>query len=131
MTRNVRILVAAAVTAGALTTLPGGTAQAVVPVATSAQVTRSTQQAGIKHKASIKCTTPRGARTNFSWGDGITTVTVYFNNHCSHRVSAKLHIKNSVGGNYTECMVTNGGTKGRKKFHIGAAGTLTEITKGC
>ncbi|MDP4511545.1 hypothetical protein [Nonomuraea turcica] len=124
-------MVSAVVAAGALTTLPGGTAHAVAPGMTSAQSAHSVRQAAVTHRASIKCTSPKGAKANYSWGDGSMTVTVYFNNHCRHRVPAKVHIKNSVGGSYTECLVTNGGTKGRKKFHIGLAGTLTEITKGC
>ncbi|MEO3869762.1 hypothetical protein ABGB18_13120 [Nonomuraea sp. B12E4] len=122
MMRNPRGLVAAAVTAAALATLSSGPAQAVTASETSAQSVR---------RASIACFEPKKAKTNYSWGDGKLTVTVYFNNHCSHRVGAKLHIRNPATGNYTECLVTNGGTKGRKKFHIGATSSLTKITNGC
>ncbi|MDP4505323.1 hypothetical protein [Nonomuraea turcica] len=131
MTKNLPVMISMAAIAGVLTTLPGGTAQAATSGATSAPAAQGARQTAIKHKASIKCTRPKGAKTNYSWGDGSMSVTVYFNNHCSHQVRAKLHIKNSIGGNFTKCLVTNGGTKGRKKFNIGLASTLTEITKGC
>ncbi|MBE1586963.1 hypothetical protein ACFPOI_00905 [Nonomuraea angiospora] len=121
MPRNLRLLVVAAVTASTLTTLSTGTAQAATSNQASAPV----------HRASISCSRPKGAKANYSWGDGRTSVTVYFNNHCSHKVGAKLHIKNSIGPNYTLCLTTNGGTKGKKKYSIGAARTLTAITSGC
>ncbi|MGW4800993.1 hypothetical protein ACWEPC_52095 [Nonomuraea sp. NPDC004297] len=127
---NLRVLLAATMAAGALTTLPVATAQAA-SAQTSARTSASAAATAPVHRAALACSRPKGGRSNYSWGDGRTSVTVYFNNHCSHRVSAKLHIKNAIGRNYTICMTTNGGTQGKKKYSIGAARTLTAITKGC
>jgi hypothetical protein len=84
-----------------------------------------------EHTASLKCSKPSGNRANYSWNDGSTTVTVYFNNHCSHKVDAKLTMKNPLSGHtYTRCMTTNGGTKGSDSFVVGEF-YLEKITKGC
>ncbi|WP_116200056.1 hypothetical protein [Amycolatopsis circi] len=84
-----------------------------------------------KHTASIKCSKPSGAKSNYSWGDGVTNVTVYFNNHCSHKVSAGIVLKDMDGALSVQCMTTNGGTSGKKKFHIGADHSVARIQKGC
>ncbi|NED12551.1 hypothetical protein [Streptomyces sp. SID9124] len=82
-------------------------------------------------RASIKCTSPSGKVTNYSWGDGsYDSATVYFNNHCGHKVEAKLHFEAGGGQTTTRCMVTNGGTKGKKKFSV-TRYHLKKITKGC
>ncbi|GAA3432117.1 hypothetical protein [Kutzneria kofuensis] len=83
------------------------------------------------HRASIKCTSPSDAKANYSWGDGFTTVTVYFNNHCSHKVSAGIVTKDQDDRLSVYCMVTNGGTSGKKKFDIGVDETVVRIQKGC
>ena len=80
----------------------------------------------------IKCTAPAGEQANYSWADGITTVTVYFNNHCSHKVSAGIVVEDVQDGRLDiYCMVTNGGTKGKHKFDIGAQNKVKRIQKGC
>ncbi|WP_406642568.1 hypothetical protein [Amycolatopsis sp. WGS_07] len=84
-----------------------------------------------KHTASIACSKPSGKKSNYSWGDGFTNVTVYFNNHCSHKVSAGIVVKDMDGALSVQCMTTNGGTSGKKKFHIGADHTVARIQKGC
>lgn len=82
-------------------------------------------------RASIKCTKPAGKKANYSWGTGSNdSTTVYFNNHCSHKVKAKLHFKAGGGQTTTKCMVTNGGTKGKKRFTV-TRYHLKSITKGC
>ncbi|MGW6504089.1 hypothetical protein [Nonomuraea angiospora] len=78
MPSNLRVLAAAVVAASTLTTLAGGAAQA----ATSSQAP--------VHRSSLSCGLP-AAKANYSWADGRTSVTVYFNNHCSHKMSAKPH----------------------------------------
>jgi hypothetical protein len=103
-----------------------GFAGVFAPAAQAAEVgTQAT------HNASIACSSPKGAKSNYSWGDGITTVTVYFNNHCSHKVSAGIVLKDQDGALSVECMTTNGGTSGNKKFHIGVDHTVARIQKGC
>lgn len=82
--------------------------------------------------ASLSCSSPSGNKSNYSWENGNISTTVYFNNHCSHKVNAQLRIFDSeIGGAYYECLSTNGGTKGKKKFNIGATGSITKITRGC
>jgi hypothetical protein len=85
-----------------------------------------------KHTAHINCTSPKGAQSNYSWADGITSVTVYFNNHCSGKVSAGIVVADVQDGRKDiYCMVTNGGTKGNKKFDIGAQNKVDRIQEGC
>ncbi|HTI26873.1 MAG TPA: hypothetical protein VL652_38165 [Kutzneria sp.] len=85
----------------------------------------------VKH-ASISCTTPKDANANYSWANGINSVTVYFNNHCSHKVSAGIVVEDVQDGRLDiYCMVTNGGTKGKHKFDIGAQNKVKRIQKGC
>ncbi|MEO3806108.1 hypothetical protein [Nonomuraea sp. B1E8] len=122
MKKAVKAMVATAAVVG---TLSGGTAQAAALDASSQARAQS------PYRTSLACKAPKKAKSNYSWGDGRSSVTVYFNNHCSHKMYAKLHIKNSIGGNFKKCLATNGGTKGKKKFHIGLASTLTRITLGC
>jgi hypothetical protein len=86
------------------------------------------------HRASIDCSRPVGEKTNYSWSNsGSVSVTVYFNNHCSHKVYATLHYTKSGEPDIIDCLNTNGGTKGKKKFpHEPLPGySLQKITKGC
>ena len=99
-------------------------AQSAAPAAKSATVME------VK-RASIACTSPSGQKTNYSWGTGsLDSTTVYFNNHCSHKVSAKLNFKTAGGQTATQCLTTNGGTSGNKKFWM-TRYQLISITKGC
>ena len=83
-------------------------------------------------EAHIKCDAPKDATSNYSWADGVTTVTVYFNNHCSHKVSAGIVVADVQDGREdVYCMVTNGGTKGKHKFDIGAQNKVKRIQQGC
>jgi hypothetical protein len=79
----------------------------------------------------IKCTAPAGEQANYSWADGITTVTIYFNNHCSGKVSAGIVTKDTDDRESIYCLTTNGGTKGKKKFDIGVDEHVDHIKKGC
>ncbi len=83
-----------------------------------------------KKEESIKCIKPGGKETNYSWKNGSASTTVYFNNHCAHRVYAQVHFEGPAGTR-KECLATNGGTDGRKKFNKGLAEDLTKITKDC
>ncbi|TMR97871.1 hypothetical protein [Nonomuraea basaltis] len=101
--------------------------------ATAATAQTATTATGVTQgveRESIKCIRPSRKKTNYSWKDGNSSTTVYFNNHCSHRVYAKLHFKGPVGTR-KECLATNGGTSGKKKFRKGLAENLTKITKDC
>jgi lipopolysaccharide export LptBFGC system permease protein LptF len=112
--------------------------KAIAAVVTSAlglgllAVAAPAAEATTKHTAHIDCSSPKDARSNYSWADGINTVTVYFNNHCSGKVSAGIVVKDVQDGRLDiYCMVTNGGTKGKKKFDIGAQNTVYRIQNGC
>jgi len=83
------------------------------------------------HKASIACTSPKDAKANYSWGDGFTSVTVYFNNHCSEPVSAGIVTEDTDDRQSIYCLKTNGGTKGNKKFDIGVDEHVVKIKNGC
>ncbi|MEU6714465.1 hypothetical protein ABZ897_23605 [Nonomuraea sp. NPDC046802] len=81
-------------------------------------------------RKSIKCIRPGGKKSNYSWKNGTASTTVYFNNHCSHRVYVTVHFKGPFGTD-TKCLSTNGGTKGKKKFGKGTMQKLVKITKEC
>ncbi|WP_433513221.1 hypothetical protein ACQP2T_57950 [Nonomuraea sp. CA-143628] len=113
------LLGSAAATALLVAPATAGTAQASTKTA-AAKATTASAQAGVE-RDSIRCSKPRGKWANYSWGEGNTTVTIYFNNHCSHKVSAKIAFerKGSVGDKVTKyrCMTVNAHTKGKKKFY--------------
>ncbi|MEV6158264.1 hypothetical protein AB0L53_48805 [Nonomuraea sp. NPDC052129] len=121
------LLGSAAATAMLLTPATAGSAQA--GTARTSTETASTKaiaasaQAGLESD-SISCSRPRGKWANYSWGEGNTSVTIYFNNQCSHKVSAKIMFvrKGSVGDKAAKyrCMTVNAHTKGKKKFYAAA-----------
>lgn len=91
----------------------------------------SDSDVGVKKRDSVPCTAPKGNKVNYSWEKGANSATVYFNNHCSHKVNGKLAIAQADGAWRYDCLGTNGGTKGKKKFHVGAGEDLKKITRGC
>ncbi|MEO3789529.1 hypothetical protein ABGB14_04920 [Nonomuraea sp. B10E15] len=98
--------------------------------AAAGTVTAAAAAAQAVQRDSTACIKPSGRKTNYSWKNGNSSTTVYFNNHCSHRVYAKVHFKGPAGTR-TECLATNGGTNGKKKFRKGLAEDLTNISKNC
>ncbi len=124
-----RKLTAALVTCGAAVALLSAPATSAT-ASTSTTTGTTTRLARAVERDSVRCIKPSGKKTNYSWSDGNSSTTVYFNNHCSHRVYAQLHFKGPAGTR-KECLATNGGTKGKKKFHKGLAENLTNITRDC
>lgn len=95
-------------------------------------VAAPTASAADVKRASIACSSPKGANANYSWANGITSVTIYFNNHCSGKVAAGIVVADVQDGRKDiYCMVTNGGTQGKKKFDIGAQNKVDRIQEGC
>ncbi|GLW10366.1 hypothetical protein Misp01_54940 [Microtetraspora sp. NBRC 13810] len=121
-------------TAAALLLTPETAASAQAGAASSNAATAAAKAAPAKaatasaraavERDSVKCSKPGGKWANYSWGEGNTTVTIYFNNHCSHKVSTKIAFerKGSVGDKVTKyrCMTVNARTKGKKKFYAAA-----------
>ncbi|MGN9837525.1 hypothetical protein ACTMTI_05315 [Nonomuraea sp. H19] len=103
--------------AAAMLLTPATAASAQTNAAKAATVSAG---AGVE-RDSVSCTRPRGKSANYSWGEGNTTATIYFNNHCSHKVSVKIMFvrKGSVGDKAAKyrCMTVNAHTKGKKKFY--------------
>ncbi|MEU8395327.1 hypothetical protein AB0C28_09060 [Nonomuraea sp. NPDC048892] len=124
-----RKLTAALVTCGAAVALLSAPATSAT-ASTSTTTGTTTRLAQAVERDSVRCIKPSGKKANYSWSDGNSSTTVYFNNHCSHRVYAQLHFKGPAGTR-KECLATNGGTKGKKKFHKGLAENLTNITRDC
>ncbi|WP_433444267.1 hypothetical protein [Nonomuraea sp. CA-141351] len=112
------------------TTTTAQTTTAATRATMSEAASASAGVAQAVERESIKCIRPSGKRTNYSWEDGNTSTTVYFNNHCTHRVYATLHFKGPLGTE-KKCLATNGGTSGKKKFGKGVAVNLAKITKNC
>ncbi|WP_329082587.1 MULTISPECIES: hypothetical protein [unclassified Streptosporangium] len=114
------LLGSAAVTAALLTPATPASAQAGT-AQTGAATTATRAATALVEQASVRCSKPSGKRANYSWGEGTTTVTIYFNNHCSHKVSVKISFerKGSSGPTVStsRCMTVNANTKGSKKFY--------------
>ncbi|MEV1174494.1 hypothetical protein [Nonomuraea sp. NPDC049784] len=87
---------------------------------TTSAATASSARAAVE-RDSVSCSKPKGKWANYSWGEGNTSVTIYFNNHCSHKVSVRITFvrKGSVGDKASKyrCMTVNANTKGKKKFY--------------
>lgn len=110
---------------------PSASAVAAQPGTAVAKAATKSVSVQATKRASIACSKPRGNTTNYSWATGSNdSTTVYFNNHCSHAVSAKLTFRSGDGDTNVGCMTTNGGTKGKKRFTI-TRYQLESIKKGC
>ncbi|NEB05042.1 hypothetical protein [Streptomyces sp. SID13726] len=70
---------------------------------------------------SFACTLPQGNYANYSFSDGITSTTIYYNNHCSSGIYVRVHV--AAG---SQCWLTPAG-KGSSVFDAG----VTSITEGC
>lgn len=116
----------ALVTASALAIGLVGVAAPTAVASTASATTVSPQ-----HTASIKCDSPKGAKANFSWEDGIDTVTVYYNNHCSHRVDAQLAFISGDGFATFKCLHVGAGVKGHTRYDTDSNWVLNKINKGC
>lgn len=84
-----------------------------------------------KHTASLDCTSPKKNNANYSWENGSNSTTIYFNNHCGHKVNAKVRFVDPASGDpvLSKCLSTNGGTKGKKLYDLQLH--ATKITRGC
>jgi hypothetical protein len=68
------------------------------------------------HRTSAKCTSPTGKKINVSWGDGSTTTTVYYNNHCNQARAIELYFKPAGEFPFTKCFVAPAKKKGNKEI---------------
>ncbi|WP_431931111.1 hypothetical protein [Nonomuraea jabiensis] len=122
MTRKklVSVLLGSAATAALLLTPATAASAQAGSASTATKAGTASARAGIE-RDSVSCSKPRGKWANYSWGEGNTTATIYFNNHCSHKVSVKITFvrKGSVGDKAAKyrCMTVNANTKGKKKFY--------------
>ncbi|WP_255945536.1 hypothetical protein [Streptomyces odontomachi] len=108
-----RIATTAAVT-GLLLALGTGASEAATPTLSSASPT-------LMNTASFPCTVPQGSSVNYSWTEGITSTTVYYNNHCSSGIYVTMHFNFS-----SECWLTPVG-KGSSIWKP----DFSRITEGC
>jgi hypothetical protein len=100
----------------------------ILIAATGALMLGATTPAGAKDKPQrerISCPSPAGNHANYSWGAGIQTTRVYYNNHCSKPMKVTLTFVSNPGSR-KECWTTPRG-KGDELFTMG----LTSIKKGC
>ncbi|WP_406311746.1 hypothetical protein OHA77_23955 [Streptosporangium sp. NBC_01639] len=118
------LLGSAAVTAMLLTPATAASAQTgttQTSAATAAAKAATASARSATERDSIRCSKPTSKWANYSWGEGTTTATIYFNNRCSHKVSARIMFvrKGSAGDKVSKyrCMTVNAHTKGNKKFY--------------
>lgn len=74
-----------------------------------------------KASYSFACTLPQGSYANYSFSDGITSTTIYYNNHCSSGIYVRVHVASG-----SSCWLTPTG-KSSAVFDAG----VTSITEGC
>jgi hypothetical protein len=87
------------------------------------------------HRDSVACDDPSGNKTKYMWSNaGTVSVTVWFDNRCSHEVGVALvYEKDGDRPRLVECLSARGGTKGARKFrHEPIPGYfLRAVAKGC
>ncbi|AYC40544.1 hypothetical protein AQI84_34020 [Streptomyces griseorubiginosus] len=74
-----------------------------------------------KTSYSFACTLPQGNYANYSFSDGLTSTTIYYNNHCNSGIYVRVHT-----GSGSQCWLTPAG-KGSSVFVAG----VISITEGC
>jgi hypothetical protein len=68
------------------------------------------------HRKSAKCASPEGQKINISWGDGSTSTTVYYNNHCNQARAIELYFRPAGEFPFTRCFVAGARDQGNKKI---------------
>ncbi|WP_369780121.1 hypothetical protein [Streptomyces sp. R33] len=83
--------------------------------------------------SSWACTSPAWETFNTSYSSGLNSVTVYFNNHCSHQVKYHLRILNTKDRvtRISPCVTAYPNTKSYHKFSKGLIDDVVGIYKGC
>lgn len=83
--------------------------------------------------ASWACTSPAWESFNASYSPGLTSVKVYFNNHCSHQVKYHLRILNTKDQvtRISSCVTTYPNTKSYNTFNLGLVDKVVGVYKGC
>ncbi|GII90092.1 hypothetical protein [Sinosporangium siamense] len=121
-TAGVALALLAPPAASATQTSAGGATTASASAASTA-----TSATAAVNRASVACSSPRGKRANYSWGNGNTSTTIYFNNHCSHKVSVTITFQSYMAP-IRKCMTVNPKTQGKKKWQFGK---VLRFAKGC
>ncbi|MET7297281.1 hypothetical protein ABZS79_35245 [Streptomyces griseoloalbus] len=104
------------------TAIIGALAALAIPFsASAASATTASPDAAEAFRYSFSCSSPEGAEANYSFADGITSTTLYYNNHCSAAFKVTLHF-----GAFEDCFSTPRG-KSSAVFREG----LISISKGC
>ncbi|NGY59918.1 hypothetical protein G7043_13390 [Lentzea sp. NEAU-D13] len=68
------------------------------------------------HRKSASCTSPSGKKINISWGDGSTSTTVYYNNHCNQARAIELYFRPAGEFPFTRCFVAPARDQGSKQI---------------
>ncbi|MFJ3762875.1 hypothetical protein [Streptomyces sp. NPDC090080] len=111
-----RTLATAAMT-GLLLAFGTGVSGAATPTTSAIHKEVVSPDAGI----SIACSLPQGNYANFDYSNGITSTTIFYNNHCSSAIYVTVH---DTGGN--DCWLVPAG-KSSKIYKP----DVTGITAGC
>jgi hypothetical protein len=84
-----RIVATVAVT-GFLLALGTGVSGAATPTSSAIHEDVVSPRASV----SLACSLPQGNYANFDWSNGITSTTIYFNNHCQTAIYVTVHDTN-------------------------------------
>ncbi|MEU9125422.1 hypothetical protein AB0C96_37300 [Streptomyces sp. NPDC048506] len=123
-----------------LSSAPASAAPAAPAASGAYQSPASTTLAALAAKAppksgkdSIKCN-ESNARVNFSWKNGWSSTTVYYNNHClgGTRITAAFKFYNDGSTPFYKCVTFQGDSQGKYKFaHINEIMDINKDTKKC
>jgi hypothetical protein len=82
------------------------------------------------HRGSATCKSPSDKKINISWGDGTTTTTVYYNNHCNQARAVELYFKPAGEFPFTKCFVAPAGKKSSKEIGHAKPNKVTILDGG-
>ena len=117
---------AAGVVLGAVATSPAALADTAQPKLTAGSASNATGDVSpaAVHRGSFTCSSPKGQNLNISWSPGTTSVTVYYNNHCSQ----SRHLKVNLAARTDVCFTVSAKTKSSKKVSNKFGAVVQSVT---
>ncbi|MEO3867324.1 hypothetical protein ABGB18_00685 [Nonomuraea sp. B12E4] len=94
----------------------------------------STDDAQLKDGYTVLCSDGSGDLANFSWTNGTTSATVYYNNHCAHAVNvtvSTIDVDFPTDSPWNRCLTTSAHSTGSKKFGYLFGGSIYHVSRGC
>ena len=100
----------------------------LVPAVASAETSGDVSVQAV-HRKSAACASPSGKKINISWGDGNTSTTVYYNNHCNQARAIELEFVKESGERFNRCFVAPAGKKDSKEIPFGNPNKVSILSR--